>query len=94
MPRIPSLPNVYKRKRKYPNGEIKDSSTYYFKAVVNGKRTDVNTRMSNKRDAETQMRSWFENHTISVEGVFCNAKIPKVAEKIPHPSSGEKYSAG
>jgi len=29
-----------------------------------------------------------------VENVFCNAKIPKVAEKIPHPSSGEKYSAG
>ena len=70
------LPVVYRRKRVYPNGEVKYSSTYYFKATVNGKRTDVNTGKALELEAIQDMKAWFKKReqTINTESIKQNLK--------------------
>lgn len=51
-------------KRKYRNGEF--SSTYFFKATIDGKRRNFNTESANRKEAE-RIAKYYETHNVLIQ---------------------------
>lgn len=74
-------PSVYKRQVKGKNGTKVLTKFYYFKGKLNGKRKDINTQCSVKRDAVAYAKQWVEAPENAVATFVGKPKITKILGK-------------